>query len=164
MIALAIAPATAPGHVDALEVVGLPLGPRGTWRRWLDAVHREDGEDVADPVDDGEGGGKRLRLRLGDALGDDLLDLGLAERELGRHGIDAGRRRRAAPERAAAAAAADFRRRRRRRTTVTRAAMAVKARLRLISASGSRPRRGRGSPGIRAAGRHWDRAPPGRRG
>ncbi len=90
MIAFEIAPATA------------PLATMTFWRSWLIrsgsaaprdcrcAVHPEGGEDVADPVDDDDGAGKGARLRLGDALGDDLLDLGHSERDLRRIGEQSG--------------------------------------------------------------------------
>ena len=139
------------------------LTPFGAARRAqgeVRAVHREDGEDVADAVDDDEAGGLTLRLRLGDALGDDLLDVG--------DGQALGRRR------------LEHRGRRRDRGILTsgcgpgplpplppppqeptsKAAMAIiDVLLRFTAASGSPRPRGRGSPGNLPDYTHWDRAP-----
>ena len=85
MIALAIAPATAPGTSTPLRSCVLPFGPGGTIRRWFGAVHREDGEDVADPVDD-----RDVRRQVPRAcasatgLGDDALDVRRRQRFLAR--------------------------------------------------------------------------------
>src|SRR3546814_11327426 len=66
------------------------IGPAGHEQALVGPVHREDGEDIADPIDHRDGGGEALCTRFGYGLGDDLADIGGRERQLGGRLIEAG--------------------------------------------------------------------------
>jgi hypothetical protein len=51
-------------------------GPARNQQALVGAVHREDGEDISDPVDDGDVSRQVSRTGLGGGLGDYLLDVG----------------------------------------------------------------------------------------